>query len=132
MRQIKIYGHATFRLENENIIHCKIKNQDVHNKLDYKTAQLFVDSIINLADNKSVSLLIDLTDVKGTYSTGAAQYISKCINEMSFITNEAFIINSLSMKLLVQAYKRIYRTKVPHGIFTSIKEAKDFCKEFKN
>lgn len=127
MDSISINGHTTFWLDTKGILNCKLYNNNSEHKLDYKTAQLFLEAVDSLYSGKPAPLLLDLRDVKGTFTNDAAQILSSTLKKMNWVTCEAYVVNSLSVKLLVQAYKRIYKTKIPFALFDQISEAEAYC-----
>lgn len=130
MRKITVNGHATFWKDDDDdgiIIYCKLSNLRVYNKLDDKSAQLYVNAIIKLSEEQPISLIIDLTEAKGTLSVSGARMLSQCFSNMSIVKCEAFIVGSLSIELIVLAYKRIYNTQIPFAIFKDMDKAKEYC-----
>jgi hypothetical protein len=132
MENIITYEHATLWTESNGILFCKINNLDVHNKLDFKSAQLYIEAIIKLTNGVPLPFVIDLRDTKGTFSTAAAQLLSKKFETMPLIVSTAYVVNSLAIHLLIQSYKRIYNTKMPQAIFKDMTSAKNYCLKYKN
>lgn len=132
MERIKINEHDFFWIQDDGILYVKLGSLDVDNKLDDRTAQLYLDAITELSKGTPRPLLIDLRGVKGTFLNTAAHLLSKNFENMSFVISEAYVVNSLSVKLLVQAYKRIYKTKIPYAIFENVSIAKEYSLSYKN
>lgn len=127
MDSISINGHTTFWLDTKGILNCKLYNNKRDHKLNYKTAQLFLDAVDSLYSGNPAPLLLDLRDVKGTFTNDAAQILSSTLKKMKWVTCEAYVVNSLSVKLLVKAYKRLYPTNIPYEIFTDMEDAHVYC-----
>lgn len=127
MNKINTYGKASFWIQDNGILYCKLGNLEEDNKLDYKLALLYLDAIAKLSGNSPMPLLIDLRNTKGTFSNDAAHLLSERFRTMQNVVCEAYVVNSLSVKLLVQAYKRIYKTKIPYALFDQMSEAEDYC-----
>jgi len=121
------YGNATFWTQDNGILFCKLRNLQPDLKLDCKSASLYLDAIRKLSADEPVPLLIDLRDTKGTFSNDAAHLLSDSFSNMPFVICEAYVVNSLSVKLLVQAYKRIYKTNIPYALFNRISDAETYC-----
>jgi hypothetical protein len=132
MENIITYEHATLWTESNGILFCKINNIDAHNKLDFNSAQLYIEAIIKLTNGVPLPFVIDLRDTKGTFSTAAAQLLSKKFETMPLIVSTAYVVNSLAIHLLIQSYKRIYNTKMPQAIFKDMTSAKNYCLKYKN
>lgn len=120
-------GNATFWIQDNGILYCKLGNLEPDNKLDYKSARLFLDVIRKLSKDEPIALLIDLSRTKGTFSNDAAHLLSESFGNMPFVICEAYVVNNLSVKLLVQAYKRIYKTKIPYNLSDKIEKAEAYC-----
>ncbi|NJB70367.1 hypothetical protein GGR42_000829 [Saonia flava] len=118
-------NHTTFWTKNNGILFCKI-TKNIYHKLDYKMAGLYLRTIATLSHGVPIPLLIDLRDVKGTFSIEAAQLLSKKFNDSPLIISEAYVVNSLAIKLLIRSYKRIYNTSIPYEIFSSMSMAKEY------
>ena len=100
---------------------------NVHHKLDYKIAQLYLETIGKLSKGEPLPIIIDLRDTKGTFSIAAAQLLSKSFNSGAFISSEAYIVNSLSINLLILSYKRLFDSKIPYAIFKKVSKAEEYC-----
>lgn len=131
MEEIVVHEYATFWTENTGIIYCELYNTDFRNKLDKRTAQIYLKAIKQLSKGTPMPLYIDLRKAKGTFTIEAAQVLSKELGSSTLINCEAFVVQSLSIHVLVQAYKRIFKTTVPYGIFKSALKAQEFCDGFK-
>ncbi len=121
--------YATFWTENNEILFGKINSCSSYKKLDYKMAEVYIASIKKLTNGDPMPFVLDLRGVKGSFSIDAAQFISKSLKGLSLITFEAYVVNSLSINLLILSYKRIYDTITPYAMFEDIYEAKEYCLE---
>ncbi len=122
-----IYEHATFKIQSNEILVCKISNLNAYNKLDYKVAQRYLEAIVKLSKGKPLPIIVDLRDTKGTFSIAAARLLSKSFNSGAFIVSEAYVVNSLSINLLVHSYKRLFYSKIPFAIFKNVPKAEEYC-----
>tara|TARA_R110002051_G_scaffold192723_1_gene261259 strand:+ start:8628 stop:9068 length:441 start_codon:yes stop_codon:yes gene_type:complete len=127
MKEIILKEYASFWTEDNGILYCRIDNIVTYNKLDYKKAQLYIEAIVKLSHGVPMPLLIDLRDVKGSFSIAAAQFMSESLNNLPLIICEAFVLNSLAMNLLILSYKRIYDTKIPYKVYDNILDAEEYC-----
>ncbi len=132
MEEMIIYEHASFWTDSSGVIFCKFKSLNAHNKLDYKIAELYIEAISKLSNGVPMPLLIDLRDTKGTFSIAAAQLLANSFNNLSLIISEAYVVNSLSINLLIRSYKRLYDTSIPYAVFDDMSTAEKYCLEFKN
>ena len=46
--------------------------------------------------------------------------------------SEAFVFNSMEIKLVIASYKRIYEPITPFGLFNNLESAREYCVETKN
>ncbi|MDD7886962.1 hypothetical protein [Flavivirga sp. 57AJ16] len=122
---IKI-GNAKFWIDRDEIFCCRFKTLDREYRLDSKKAQLYVATIIKLCNEKHMPFIIDLRDSLGTFSTEAANILSKTPELQRLKVFEAYICNSIGMRLLIISYKRIFDPTTPYFIFDDIKTAKEY------
>ena len=127
MEKIDILGHSSFWVDKDGILNCKIYNCNTDNRLDFKTAQLFLNAIEGLTLGKPMPFLLDFRGVKGTFSNAAGQALSEGLKNSQLIPCEAYVVNSLSIKLLVRTYKRLYHPNIPYNIFNDLNAAKSYC-----
>lgn len=132
MEGMIIYEHATIWTDSSGILFCKFKSLNANNKLDYPKAELCIEAISKLSKGISMPLLIDLRDTKGTFSIAAARFLARSFNNLSLIISEAYVINSLSINILIRSYKRLYDTSIPYAVFNTMEMAERYCLEFKN
>lgn len=121
-----IYEHATFILQDNGILFCKISNLNVYSKLNYKVAQRYLEAIVKLSKGEPLPIIVDLRDAKGTFSIEAARLLSKSFNSGAFIVSEAYVVNSLPINLLVHSYKRLFYSKIPFAIFKNVSKAEEY------
>ena len=131
MEEMIIHKHATFWTKGNGILFGKVRNLNSRYQLDFRTAQLYLETIAELSSGTPMPFLIDLRDVKGTFSSEAGQLLAKSFNKLSNIVYEVYVVNSLPINLLVQSYKRIYHTKTPYVIFDDISKAQEYCLKHK-
>lgn len=122
------FEKATFWY-SEGILYCKLFNQDINYNLTEENTLNYINVMISLCNGVCSPFLIDLRDVKGTYTIDAAKLLSntKAIKDLRLC--EAFLLNSMSSKLLVDSYKRIYDPKTPFKIFYEMDGAIKYCNE---
>ncbi|WAC02317.1 hypothetical protein N7U66_00725 [Lacinutrix neustonica] len=75
---------------------------------------------------------IDVRNSRGTYSSSAANLLAKSPALMKLRISEAFILNSIGIKLLITSYKRLYNPSTPFAVFSDITKAEAYCLETKN
>lgn len=132
MEKKVINNYVSFWVEDNGILFCKISNLDPYQKFDYKIAQESLEIISELSKNISMPIIIDLRDVQGTFSIAAGHLLSKSLESVPLVSFEVYVVNSLAVNLLIQSYKRIYDTKIPHTIFKDMITAKNYCLQYKN
>ena len=125
------FPNATFWTDASEILYCDCRNNDASLKLKYNEVQLYIDTIITLCNGKALPFIIDLRGTHGTFSVSAAKLLAKSPDLARLRIIEAYVVNTINMRLLVASYKRLYDPMTPFGIFKTIKDAKDFCNEHK-
>ncbi|MBT8384825.1 MAG: hypothetical protein KJO83_03835, partial [Bacteroidia bacterium] len=117
------FKKSKFWIDSYGILNCKHFNRDVNWKLSSKEIEKYILAILTLAGDKAKSVIIDFRDVRGTYTILAARLFARDPSVNSIVISEAFIVNSLAIKLLINAYKRIYEPLIPFKIFNNIEDA---------
>lgn len=120
------FEKSKFWIDSKGILNCKHFNRDKNWKLDEQEAEKYILAILTLAADKPRSIIVDFRDVLGTYTILAARLFAKDPSVNKIIISEAFIVNSLAIRLLINAYKRIYEPLIPFKIFNNIKEAQEY------
>lgn len=127
MEKPAISGHASFWIGMDGILYGTINNSNTYTKMDSYTASSYAATVSNLSKGRPVPLLIDLRNTQGALSLEAAEVLSDRFNKMSFVICEAYVVNSLALKLQVNTFKRLYNTRSPYKIYHSLKDAQEFC-----
>lgn len=130
--EIIIYENAMFWTDSSNILHCKFNNKDSKFKLDYKKARLYIRAITKLCNGRAMPFLIDVRDARGTYSIAAAKLMARSSELLKLRISEAFITNTIGIRVLITTYKRIYNPITPFGVFSELETAKAYSLETKN
>lgn len=130
-RVIKI-GDAKIWTENNEILHLKLANDGkTNNKLNTNLVETYIKVITKLCNGKPMPFVFDLRDSKGTFTVPAVMLLAKSPALTKLRISEAFIFNSLGVKLLVISYKRIYDPITPFKLFTDMSAAKAYCTTIK-
>ena len=126
---IKI-GNSKFWTDDD-ILYCQSSNKNSSNKLDSNEVELYVEVITKLCNGKAMPFLIDIRDSRGTFSPSAANLFAKSPSLVLLRISEAFILNSIGIKLLIASYKRLFEPITPFAVFTDIASAREYCIESK-
>lgn len=126
------YRDVVFWKGSNGMLFGKVRNPNIQRRLTVETAKRCIDSIMQLSSGAPMALCMDLRDTKGTFSIEAAHFLADAFDQMPQIVYEAYVVNSLSINLLVQSFKRIYSTKAPYGIFQEMSGAEKECLFFIN
>jgi len=129
--QIK-FKEADFWTDESNILYCKPSNALEFQKMELDDVKNYIVAIEKITNGRSMPFLIDLRGIKGTFSILAAKELSKNKKLCQLRLSEAFVVNSISMKLLVLSYKRIFDPKTPFMLFNDMGMAKEYCKQIIN
>lgn len=120
------FEKAKFWVDSHGILNCKHLNHDIHWKLDEQEAEKYILAVLTLAGNEKRPIIFDFRDVRGTYTILAARIVEKYPSLSEIIISEAFVVNSIAVRLLINAYKRIYEPSIPFKIFSNIKDAQKY------
>lgn len=124
---IKI-GTTTFWLDSNGILNCKFGNKNPDFKLDQYISKLYIRAIEKLCKGKPVPFLIDLRGARGTFSQEAVKVFAKSALLKMLKISEAFVYDSMRMKLLILSYKRIFDHFTPYKLFNDYQLAQDYCR----
>jgi hypothetical protein len=130
--ELIIFENAMFWTDRSEILYCKFNNEDSESKLNYRRVNLYIKAIVKLCNGRPMPFLIDVRDTKGTFSITAAKLLTNNPELLKLRISESFITNTIGMRLLITAYKRIYNPITPYGVFSELEAAKDYCFETKN
>jgi len=132
MEHIVKFKEVDFWTDESDILYCRpLKFKYVH-KLELDKVKKYIDAIELITNGKSMPFLIDLRDVQGTFSVLAAKELSKNIKLSQIRLSEAFVVNSIRMKLLILSYKRLFDPETPYMLFHDVELAKNYCKQKKS
>lgn len=124
--------HARFWTDNNDILYCQFDNVNPRSTLGSENMKLYIKTITKLCNGKSMPFIIDVRNSQGTFTTAAANLIANTPSIIKLRISEAFIFNSIGIKLLITSYKRIYNPITPFGMFKDIESAKEYCIKTKN
>ncbi|MEM5565094.1 hypothetical protein WNY78_08255 [Psychroserpens sp. AS72] len=128
---IKI-GTTTFWLDSNGILNCRFGNKNPNYKLDMFLSHLYIKAIAKLCNGKPKPFLIDLRGARGTFSKEAVKLFAQSAILKVLRISEAYIYDSITMKLLIMSYKRIYDQITPYQIFKEYQVALNYSKITKN
>lgn len=117
---------------DKEILFCKMLNMDASHHLTDETADTYLKAIVTLCNGKKMPLLIDLRNTQGAFLSTAAKKLGEGIEISKLILSEAFVINSLNVKLLINSFKRIYEPITPFEIFEDYNDALNYSINSKN
>ncbi|MBT8393540.1 MAG: hypothetical protein KJN66_01700 [Bacteroidia bacterium] len=120
------FKKAKFWIDSRGIINCKHFNSDINWKLNDKETKKYILAVLTLAGDEIRPIIFDFRDLRGTYTILAARLVAKDPTLKKIIISEAFVVNSLAVKLLINAYKRIYEPSIPFKIFSNLKDAQEY------
>ena len=123
--------NALFWTDDSDILYCEFSNKKSNFILDYSTVKVYIDAIISLCNGKAMPFLIDLRESRGTFSIAAAKLIAKSPELSQLRISESFVTNTISIRLLIVSYKRLYDPITPFNIFTNTQDAIKFCNDHK-
>ena len=120
------FDKAKFWIDSRGILNCKHFNSDINWKLNEKEAEKYILAVLTLAGDELRPIIFDFRDVRGTYTILAARLVAKDPTLKKIIISEAFVVNSLAVRLLINSFKRIYEPMIPFKIFSNIEDAQEY------
>ncbi|WP_055447762.1 hypothetical protein [Lacinutrix mariniflava] len=124
-------GYSKFWTDN-GILFCQFRNENANFKFESSTVDLFIKVIDKLCNGKPMPFLIDSRDSKGTFTRESSNLLATSPILSKLRISEAFVLNSIGIKLVVASYKRIYEPLTPFCVFGDLESAKEYCMETKN
>jgi hypothetical protein len=87
--------------------------------------------LVKISEHKSRPILIDLRKVKNGYMTNTARnYIARSEILKSVRKSNAFVVNSVTTKIMVKVYVIINNPGCPAKIFNNFQKAKQWSLQF--
>lgn len=114
-------GFLYFKIENEN--NCYSFNAGQLNRYIYVAAKIIKDT--------HIPLLIDLRNITGVQSSSTFRFLTNNDKLNTNFTKISFIVNSLSLKLLIHNYIRIHKPNIPSKVFNTIEKSIDYLESEK-
>ena len=117
---------------DNGVLFCQIKNTNVNLNLEIDTLDCYINAVVKLCNGRPMPFLIDIRSSQGTILNPAAKLLAGNNDLKKLRLSEAFIINSIKMKLLINSYKRIFEPVTPFQIFDNLKDGLEYCIKIKN
>lgn len=117
---------------DQGILFCEIRNTDTNFKSQFEIIEKYIEAILSLCNKETMPFLIDVRDSKGAYVNSAAKLIASSPEIKEVRLAEVFVSNSMSIKLLINSYKRLFNPKTPFRIFENFDNAFEYCIDLKN
>ncbi len=124
-------GNSKFWTDND-ILYCQFRNKEANYKLETSKIKQYIDAIAKLCNGKAMPFLIDSRDIRVTYTRETANLLANSPILSKLRISEAFVFNSMEIKLVIASYKRIYEPITPFGVFNNLESAREYCVETKN
>lgn len=132
MEEIIMFKNAMFWTDSSETLYCRFNNDDSNSKLNYSEARLYIKTIVKLCNGKPMPFLIDVQNTRGTFSISAAKLMANNPELLKLRISEAFIANTIGVRVLISTYKRIFNPITPFGVFSNLESAKKYSLEMKN
>ncbi|WP_431133969.1 hypothetical protein [Psychroserpens mesophilus] len=120
-------GTTTFWLDSCGIRNYRLDNKTPNYKLKQSISKQYVNAIKKLYQEKPMPFLIDLRGTRGAFPKKAVKVFAQSALLKGMRIPEAFVYDSIKIKLLIKSYKRIYNHFTPYQIFIDIQLAIDYC-----
>lgn len=117
LNKTKIWTNA------KGILFCEFKNTESFLTLGADLVEKYEKAISTVSQGKSMPIVIDIRDTQGNFSAEAAKLFANSSVFKKVRISEAYVINSINTKLLINTYKRIFEPNTPFEIFKDFDEA---------
>lgn len=131
MSKVIGFNNAIFWTDDSGILYCEFSSSS-NLKLETQNIELYINAIKTLCDGKPMPFLIDLKDIRGTFSVAATNLITNNPEIVKLRITESYLVNTLRTKLWLACYKRLYNRITPFATFNDINSAERYCLEAKN
>ncbi len=131
MSKVIGFNNAIFWTDDSGILYCEFSSSS-NLKLETQNIELYINAIKTLCDGKPMPFLIDLKDIRGTFSVSATNLITNNPEIVKLRITESYLVNNLRTKLWLACYKRLYDRITPFATFNDINSAERYCLEAKN
>lgn len=121
---------SQFYKDPRGFLYFKIENEKNCNSFNAWQLNRYIYVASNIIKETPTSLLLDLRNITGVPSSSTFSLLSKNFKLNTSFTKISFIVNSLSLKLLIHNYIRIYKPSIPSRVFNTIEKSIDYleCK----
>ncbi len=131
MENVIKMGQSKFWTDN-GILYCQFRNEKANYTFELDAVKVFIKIIDKLCDGKPMPFLIDSRDSQGTFTRESSNLMANSPTLVKLRISEAYVINSIGIKLIVNSYKRIYEPLTPFKMFDDLESAKQYCLKAKN
>ena len=126
MEKTNIANQVSF-WAHEGVLYCRFDDISKIAQCTARNYQQFLRVIHDLCRGVPMPLVVDLRQARGTLSADTAKILSARCQRIPLILGEAYVVQSLSIRLLVQSYVRLIHRKTPSATCTNMPDAKRFC-----
>ena len=127
MSKVIEFNNAIFWTDDTGILYCEFSSSSPNLKLEKQNIELYINAIKTLCNGKPMPFLIDLKDIRGTFSVAAANLVTNNPEIVKLRITESYLVNTVRMKLWLACYKRLYDRITPFATFSDITSAKNYC-----
>lgn len=124
-------GFSKFWTDN-GVLYCQFRNENANYKFELDTVKLFIKVIDKLCNGEPMPFLVDSRDFQGVFTREISNLLATSPILVKLRISEAFVLNSIGIKLVITSYKRIYEPITPFCVFSDMEAAKKYCIETKN
>lgn len=131
MNNIIKIGNSKFWTDG-GILYCQFRNKNANYKFEANTVALFIHAIDKLCKGQPMPFLIDSRDSLGVFTRESANLLANSPTLIKLRISEAYVFNTIGIKLVIASYKRIYEPRTPFSVFNNLESAKQYCVEAKS
>ncbi|WP_100611019.1 DUF7793 family protein [Confluentibacter lentus] len=125
-KRIIIINKTRFWTDSRGILFCEFQNKGTYLTLEVDAIEKYEKAISELSQGNPMPFLIDVRDVQSNFSIETAKLFANNVVFKKIRISEAYVINSINTKLLINTYKRIYEPTTPFKIFKDYDEALEY------
>ena len=120
---------SQFYKDPRGFLYLKIENEKNCTNFNAEQLNIYIYVAANIIEKTPTPLLLDLRNITRVYSSSTFSLLAKNFNLNANFTKISFLVNSLSLRLLIYNYIRLYKPCIPSRVFNSIEKSIDFLED---
>ncbi|NNE55056.1 MAG: hypothetical protein HKN32_03475 [Flavobacteriales bacterium] len=123
---------SCMNLSDNGLLKIKVNEVMQEAKVDVPDINHFIRAISQYCGSVARPFLIDLRDIDGSVEVEASRLFASSPEMANVRLAQAFVVNSLSIRLLVNFYIRVHQPNCPSQVFSDVEEAEGWLSKYLN